>query len=50
MAQSVGDVVGRHEQVDVIGHNDKGVELVEALGSVVLERFEKELGVLFNLK
>ena len=33
------------EEVDVVGHDDEGVKAVVALGSVVLEGFEEELGV-----
>lgn len=33
------------EEVDVVGHDDEGVEAVVALGAVVLEGFEEELGV-----
>jgi hypothetical protein len=30
------------EQVEVVGHDDEGVELVVAFGSVVLEGFDEE--------
>jgi hypothetical protein len=39
-------LVGRgEEQVDVVGHDDKGVEFVGAFGAVVLEGFKEEFGV-----
>ena len=34
----------------MVRHDDEGVESIEALGAVVLERFEEELGVLFGLE
>ncbi len=34
-----------YEQVEVVGHDDEGVEFVVAFGSVVLEGFEEEFGV-----
>jgi len=40
-----GFAVGREEQVNVVGHDDEGVEFVCALGAVVLESFEEEVGV-----
>jgi len=33
------------EQVEVVGHDDEGVEFVVTFGSVVLEGFEEEFGV-----
>jgi hypothetical protein len=39
-----GDVGGGEEQVDVVGHEDEGVELVVACAAVVLEGFEEEFG------
>jgi hypothetical protein len=45
-----GQVVGCHEKVDVIWHDDEGVELVEALHAVDLERFEHQLRGGFDLK
>ena len=38
------------EQVGVVGHDDEGVEFVCALGAVVLEGFEEELGVRGDLE
>jgi hypothetical protein len=38
------------KQVDVVGHDDEGVEFVVSFGSVVLEAFNKEFGVPFDLK
>jgi len=34
----------------VVGHDDEGVEFVEAFGTIVLQRFEEECGVGFDLK
>jgi hypothetical protein len=39
-----GKVCGREQQVDVVGHDDEGVEFVEALRAIALEGFEEELG------
>ena len=36
--------------MDVVGHDDEGVKLVVAFGSVVLEGFDKEFGVALDLK
>ena len=36
------NVVGLEEQVDVVGHDDEGEELVGASGSIVLEGFDEE--------
>lgn len=33
------------EQVDVVGHDDEGVEFVASFGAIVLERFDEEFGV-----
>jgi hypothetical protein len=38
------------EEVNVIGHDDEGVEFVVAFGSVVLEGFEEEFGVAVDLE
>jgi hypothetical protein len=38
------------EEVDVVGHDDKGVEFVVPFGSIVLEGFDEELGVTFDLE
>lgn len=40
-----GEIVGGEEEVDVVGHDDEGVEFEEALVAVVLEGFDKEFGV-----
>jgi hypothetical protein len=34
-----GKVFGCEEQVDVVGHDDEGVELIEALSAIALEGF-----------
>ena len=39
-----GKVFGCEEQVDVVGHDDEGVEFIEALSAIALEGFEEELG------
>jgi hypothetical protein len=39
-----GEVAGGEEQVDVVGHDDEGVEFVVAFAAVVLEGFEEEFG------
>lgn len=39
-----GDVGGGEEQVDVVGHDDEGMEAVVAFAPVVLEGVEEELG------
>ena len=36
--------------MNVVGHDDEGVEFVEAFGTIVLQRFEEECGVGFDLK
>ena len=38
------------EEVDVVGHDDEGVEFVVSFGSVVLEGFDEEFGVAFDLE
>lgn len=40
-----GEIVRGEEEVDVVGHDDEGMELVEALVAVVLEGFDEEFGV-----
>lgn len=40
-----GDGLRGEEKVNVIGHDDEGVEFVVAFGSIVLEGFEEEFGV-----
>ena len=40
-----GDSLRGKDQVNVVRHNDEGVQLVVALASVVLERFYEEFGV-----
>lgn len=37
------------KQVDVVGHDDEGVEFVVSFGAVVLEGFEEEFGVVLDL-
>jgi len=39
-----GEVFGGDEEMDVVGHDDEGVEFVEAFSAVVLEGFEEEFG------
>jgi hypothetical protein len=36
--------------VDVIGHDDEGMKLDAAFGTVLIEDFEKELGIAFDLE
>jgi hypothetical protein len=36
--------------VNVVGHDDEGVEFVVSFGAVVLEGFEEEFGVIGELK
>ena len=43
-------VLRSDEQMDVVGHDDEGVEFVCALSTVVLQGFEEELGVARDLK
>jgi len=38
------------EEVDVVRHDDEGVEFVVAFRSVVLEGFDEEFGVALDLK
>jgi hypothetical protein len=40
----------REEKMDVVGHNDEGVKLVVAFGSVVLEGFDEKFGRALDLK
>ena len=42
--------VWSEEKVDVVGHDDEGVEFVRAVGAVVLEGFEEEFGVRGDLE
>ena len=44
------DVLRSQEQMDVVGHGHKGVELVMALATVVLERVEEQRGDCGELK
>jgi hypothetical protein len=44
------EIGGGDEEMDVVGHDDEGVEFVEALMSVVLEGFEEEAGGGFDLE
>ncbi len=46
-----GDVGrGREEEMEVVGHEDEGVELVAAFGAVVVEELEEEVGVVVDLE
>jgi hypothetical protein len=45
-----GEVASGEEQVDVVGHDDEGVEFVEACGAVVLQRVGEEGGVGVDLE
>jgi len=36
--------------VEVVGHDDEGVEFVVSFGAVVLEGFDEEFGVAFDLE
>ena len=36
--------------MDVVGHDDEGVKFVASFGAVVLEGFDEEFGVAFDLK
>jgi len=38
------------KQVDVVGHDDEGVEFIVSFGAVVLEGFDEEFGVAFDLE
>ena len=40
----------RNEEMDVVGHEDEGVEMVAAFRAVVVEEVEKEVRVGFRLK
>ena len=40
-----GDGLRREKEMDVVGHDDEGVEFVLAFRSVVLEGFDEEIGV-----
>jgi hypothetical protein len=53
MAESAGSfesLLWSEKQVDVVGHDDEGVEFAVSLGSVVLEGFDEEFGVAFDLE
>src|ERR1700679_3889386 len=45
-----GDVLWREEEMDVVRHDDEGVEFVVAFVAVVLEGFEQEFGCGCNLE
>jgi hypothetical protein len=45
-----GDHLWGEEEMDVVGHDDEGVEFIAAFGSVVLECFDEEFGVGGDLK
>jgi len=36
--------------MDVVGHDDEGVKFVVSFGAVMLEGFDEEFGVTFDLK
>lgn len=44
------DAMRGEEQVDVVGHQDEGVELIEAFATVVLQGVEQELRVAVDLE
>jgi hypothetical protein len=50
MFHGAGKIVGGEKQVDVVGHDDEGVEFVEAFTAIVLERVEEEMCVGFDLE
>lgn len=41
---------GREEEMDVIGHEDEGVELVASFGAVVMEKLDHEVRVRVGLE
>ena len=45
-----GKVGGGEEEVDVVGHDDEGVEFVVAFAAVVLEGFEESSALAGSLK
>ena len=45
-----GDVLGRKQQMNVVGHYDERVKLVMTFAAVVLQRFKEELRISSNLK
>ena len=45
-----GDFERGEEEVDVVGHDDEGVEFEVAREAIVLEGFEEERGVGFELE
>jgi hypothetical protein len=46
-----GDVWGgRDEEVEVVGHEDEGVELIAAFSAVVIEELEEEICVVVDLE
>jgi hypothetical protein len=44
------DLLRSEEQVRVVGHDDKGVELIGAGCAIVLEGFEEEVGIPWDLE
>ena len=46
----LGEIVRGEQEMDVIRHHDEGVEFVKAFCSVVLQGFDQEVGVCFDLK
>jgi hypothetical protein len=47
---AMGEVVRGEDQMDAVGHDDEGVELVEAFGAVVLQGLDEEGGVCVGLE
>jgi hypothetical protein len=47
---SLESLLRSEKQVEVVGHDDEGVEFVVSFGSVVLEGFDEEFGVAFDLE
>jgi len=45
-----GDDLRGEDEVDVVGHDDEGVEFEVACAAVVLQGFEEEVGVGGDLK
>ena len=45
-----GDDLRGEQEMDVVGHDDEGVEFVVTFGPVVLEGFDEEFGVGGNLE
>jgi len=45
-----GDGLRREQKVDVVGHDDEGMEFIVTFGSVVLEGRDEEFGVRWDLE